>query len=313
MPPLNNKWFKELGNIHAETARKLHAESLGHPISQTLTNLGWHGELVAGIALELAPDNNSVLRGEFFLRGIPSKDSIQITASDLWKTANADVTLSITLPEADRFKFNSGTLVSEYVAGEDYNYFFKKGNNILVPSEWAANNVGETVIRAVCHLDKASNGRSGPQAKATFLIFPCSKDDLIDLSDATQSPAWPGFRVLESTCKFFPNMPEWKDPIAPLIILGSSFMQAPNLPSGQEIRFHISAIMRSARRPTTCTKGKTLFKQWTKATEDVEQLEQEPTITWPVIPRHQPVIGNNIMQYQQRLERQHIHYISLYK
>lgn len=294
MPPLNKKWFKETGDLSAESARRLHADSLGHPITQTLSNLGWRGDLVAGIGLELTPDNKRVRRGEFFLRGVPTKDIIEISASDLWPAAATDVKLMVTLPDASLFNFSSGTLASEYVASENFRYNFKKADANIVPTEWAANGVGETALRAICHLDKTSNGRQGPRAKITFLIFPRSTEELMDVSDSTQSPAWPGFRVLESTCDFHTSQQDWKDPICPLIILGSAFYGAPNLPPGQEIRHHIAAIMRTARRPTTCTKGKTLTKQWAKALADVEELEQEPSITWPEAPRQPPVIGKKI-------------------
>jgi hypothetical protein len=72
-------------------------------------------------------------------------------------------------------------------------------------------------------------------------------------------------------------------------MLGSSRLDNNNLPPGPEIRYHIAALMRSARRPTTCTKLKTMKKQLEKAMTDVESLELEPTIVWPDIPRHPPV------------------------
>jgi len=49
--------------------------------------------------------------------------------------------------------------------------------------------------------------------------------------------------------------------------------------------------MRTAKRPTVCTKLKALERQWKKALEDVEELEQEPTITWPTVQRPAPPIG----------------------
>lgn len=292
MPVLNKKWFGETGEFTQELARHVNTAGMGHPINLSLTNLGWKGQLVAGIGIELTPDNSHISRGEFFLRGVPTKDFVDINATDLWPTATEGTILSVMVPDTNMFRFSSGTLVSEYVHSEHYRFFFKRGSNTLVPSEWAAHNVGDTTIRAVVHLDKTSNSKAGPRAKTTFLIFPNSAEDMADLSDSTQSPAWPGFRVLETTCDFFPKVAEWRDPICPLIIHGSDPTNAPNLPPGQEFRFHVAAIMKSAKRPTTCTNRKALHKQWTKALDDIEQLEQDPTITWPTVIRHQPTIGN---------------------
>jgi hypothetical protein len=74
-------------------------------------------------------------------------------------------------------------------------------------------------------------------------------------------------------------------------MLGCTRLDNTNLPPGPEIRFHIAALMRSARRPTICTKLKTLTKQLEKAMTNVEELELEPSIVWPDIPRHTTVVG----------------------
>jgi hypothetical protein len=58
----------------------------------------------------------------------------------------------------------------------------------------------------------------------------------------------------------------------------------------------VAAIMRSAKRPTVCTKQKALQKQWEKALENIEELEKEPSISWPEAPRHAPAKGNNTEQ-----------------
>ena len=136
-------------------------------------------------------------------------------------------------------------------------------------------------MRAVCHLVKASNSGTGPKPKTTILLFPRSAEEMNLLSDGTQSPAWPGIRILQVTGEFFPKLPNWRDPICPLLLLGSMYHDAPHLPSLADIKFHIAATMRSARLPTACTSGVSLARQWTKALADIEKLEKEPTITWP--------------------------------
>jgi hypothetical protein len=91
----------------------------------------------------------------------------------------------------------------------------------------------------------------GPRPKTTILLFPRSVDDMIQLSDNMQNPAWSGLRILQSMSKFFPKIPEWKDPICPLLLLGSFFNEAPNVPNHQEMQFHIAAVMKSAGLPIT--------------------------------------------------------------
>jgi hypothetical protein len=295
MAPLFKKWFKATGDIH-KIADNLLTPSFGQPVVQTLARLEWDGNFAACIGIELSPDNKHVARSEFMLRGLPTKEPVEIQANNLWASAGPDVKLTVHIPDGSIFKFTGGTLASDYVAGEDVRHSFTKNGNIIVPTERAANGVGDIAIRVVCHLDKSSNVK-GPYIKATFLIFPHSVDELSELSAATLSPAWPGLRILENSCDFFPKSQEWKDPCCPLIMLGCTRLDNTNLPPSPEIRFHIAALMRSARRPTSCTKLKTLTKQLEKAMTSVEDLELEPSIVWPEFPRHIPVTGKSNFYY----------------
>ena len=295
MAPLFKKWFKATGDIH-KIADHLLTPSFGQPVVQTLARLEWDGNFAACIGIELSPDNKHVARSEFMLRGLPTKEPVEIQANNLWASAGPDVKLTVHIPDGSIFKFTGGTLVRDYVAGEDVRHTFTKDGNVIVPTERAANGVGDISIRVVCHLDKSSNVK-GPYIKATFLIFPHSVDELSELSAATLSPAWPGLRILENSCDFFPKSKEWKDPCCPLIMLGCTRLDNTNLPPGPEIRFHIAALMRSARRPTSCTKLKTLTKQLEKAMASVEDLELEPSIVWPEFPRHIPVTGKSNFYY----------------
>ena len=293
MPVLAKKWFREKGEFPPGLAKNLQVASFGSPVTQTLVKLGWDGRLIAGIGLELSPDNRHTLRGEFFLRGQFTREAISVQASNLWPNVDPAISLQLVLPDAASFSFRSGNLCSDLIACEDFKHKFTKGGTVILPPDWAANGIGETAMRAVSHLDKASNGHEGPQAKTTILLFPRSVDDLIQLSDHTQSPAWPGLRVLEATCHFFPSPDDWADPICPLFQFGSPPTEAPNLPSSQEIKFQIAATMRSAKRATACTNYKGLAKHWEKALDDVEAMEKDPTITWREERRIAPEQGSD--------------------
>jgi hypothetical protein len=106
------------------------------------------------------------------------------------------------------FRFNDGTTASDPLACENYKHHFAKNGNVILPTDWSANKLGETCMRALCHLDKNSNAAPGPRPKTTLLLIPRSVDDMIQLSDNTQNPAWPGLRILQSTSEFFPKIPE---------------------------------------------------------------------------------------------------------
>ncbi len=229
MAPLFKKWFKATGDLHPRIAGHLLTTSFSQPVVQTFARLDWDGNFSACIGLELSPDNNHVARSEFMLRGVPTKEPVEIQADNLWATARPGVKLTIHIPDGSAFKFTGGTLASDFVAAEDFHHTFTKDGNVIVPTERAANGVGDISIRVICHLDKTSNVR-GPCIKATFLVFPHSVDELSELSAATLSPAWPGLRVLENSCEFFPKNKDWKDPCCPLIMLGCTRLDNTNLP-----------------------------------------------------------------------------------
>jgi hypothetical protein len=281
MPVVAKKWFKQTEELSTDLAKQLSTSSFGIGVMDTLESLEWDGKSVAAVGLELTPDNRRVKRSQFLLLGALSREPVGLAANKLFPDADPAITMMITIPEGSTFRFNGGSMSSDLLPCESYKIFFAKAGSIIFPTDWAANKVGETSMRAVCHLDKASNSGTGPKPKTTILLFPRSAEEMNLLSDGTQSPAWPGIRILQVTGEFFPKLPNWRDPICPLLLLGSMYHDAPHLPSLADIKFHIAATMRSARLPTACTSGVSLARQWTKALADIEKLEKEPTITWP--------------------------------
>jgi hypothetical protein len=285
MPNLDKKWFKAKGNMDKELAKKLLTVSFGTSVTDTLSNFDWDGKPIATVGLEFTPDNRRVARGQFILHGLFTKEPVMLQASKLFPEADPDITLTVVIPDGREFRFNGGTLGSDLLACENFKHHFSRGERIIFPTEWAANKLGETSMRAVSHLDKTSNGNNGPRPKTTILLFPRSADEMNRLSDGTQNPAWPGLRILQATSEFFPKHDSWKDPFCPLLMLGSPHNTEQNFPSGDDMRFHIGAVMNSAKLPTPCTSGSGLTRQWAKALTDVENLEKEPSIVWPKIPR----------------------------
>jgi hypothetical protein len=138
MPNLAKKFFKATGELPLQYAARLETAGLGLPIHQILIDLGSDGKLTAGVGLELSPDNKQVRRGEFFLCGLPTKELIDIQASNLWSSAGKDITLTISMPDACLFRFSSGTLASEYLPGESFRHSFTKAGNVITPNQWDA-------------------------------------------------------------------------------------------------------------------------------------------------------------------------------
>jgi len=185
----NKKWFKQMEELSTDLAKKLSTSSFGIGSLDTLESQGWGGKSVAVIGLELTPNNSRVKRSQFLLLGALSREPVGLAANKLFLDADPAITMTITIPESTAFRFNGGTMSSDLLPCESFKHFFAKAGTIIFPTNWAANKIGETSMRAVCHLDKASNTGTGPKLKTTLLLFPRPAKEMNLLSDSTQSPA----------------------------------------------------------------------------------------------------------------------------
>jgi len=300
MPVLDKKWFNPNGIISPNLATKLEIASLGNPVTHTLTELGWDGVTpVATIGLELSPDNKTIRRAQFLLRGRLTDEQISRSAATIWGEEVKDLTFKADIPDGGRFHFNNGTLASDMLACEEMKFYFTRGADVVPPTEWPALGIRDFSVRCIAHLDKNSNKREGPLLKYTVILIPLSVDELHQLEPASDSGAWPGFKLCEGSCRFFPSTDQstWGDPICPLICRGSHVSDAPYLPAAGEIRYNIAAVMRTARVAVPCKTANGWKKQQQKAEDDISQLEKEPNITWPDTPRHQPPLGRCTNRY----------------
>jgi len=289
MPDLDGKWFTGTGAIPPDLAPQLEIASLGQPVGQVLANLGWDTVTpVAAVGLELSADNRHVARAQFLLRGNLREEAASKPANKIWASATEGVNLKIEIPDGGAFAFRNGTLTSDFLSCEETKFFFCKGQEPILPTDWAKLGVGEFSIRAICHLDKSSNGRDGPVMKYTIVLVPLGLGDLRSLEPNSSSSAWPAFKIHEGRCRLFPSSDQntWGDPVCPLICRGSHASEAPNLPPPTEVKHHISALMRTAKLPVTCSSASAWKRQREKAISNVAALEKDPLITWPEAPRH---------------------------
>lgn len=294
MAPLDRKWFRGSGDIPAALAEMLEITSLGSPVTNTLTALGWDGTTaIASVGLELSPDNKHVLRAQLVLRGHLAAEPITLSAATIWGGASKEVTLQIDVPEGGCFHFNSGGLASNFLACEETKFVFLKLEQVVPQTDWAEAGVCEFAIRCVAHLCNNSNNE-GPLLKYHVQLVPLSVAELHKQEPASASSAWPGFMLAEGTCRFFPGADQtnWHDPICPLLCRGSHRSKAPYLPTDDEIRFSIAALMRTAKLPVHCKTANEWRKQYATATADIASLECDPTITWPVTTWHAEPLGS---------------------
>ena len=83
MAPLDSRWFAGPEDPPEEFAAQLEVASFGYPVAATLGKHGWDGKLMAGIGLELTPDNTAVARGQLIMRGKLSEEPATFQAAKL--------------------------------------------------------------------------------------------------------------------------------------------------------------------------------------------------------------------------------------
>jgi hypothetical protein len=283
MPSLDKKWFQGGGDLPAVITDNLLVASLGHPVNAVLGRNGWDGRTVAGVGLELSPDNSEVLRGQFYMRGHLSVENGEFQANKLWERASKDVLVTMQFPQAAEFDFTNGSLASDYLSSEAVKIRCSREGQEIPESDWPKFGIKQFVMRLIAYLDKQSN-KTGPKIKFTLLFFPETVDEMAKIGDEVQGPAWPGVKVLEGQADFFPMAPEkgWGCPIYPVLAPGGGNSRLAKMPSGEQLRFHIAKVMRTARLPVPCASAATLKKKWSKIEEDQEEYEERmPSVIWP--------------------------------
>ena len=284
MPTLNKTRFKGGGDLPTERITTLCTRSDSDSVKTTLTKLGWEGNIIAGVTLRVSTDGSKVDNGQFFLAGNLVSQNIVIQTAKLWAKANKEVTLSLKIPNGDKFNFMSGTLASEYKDQGDLEFSYSSSAGALEPDKWEENGLCRFSIRVICHLGKSSNTPTGPHIKYTVLAFPHDADQLTRLSDRTQSSSWPGIKILEGQCGFFPIAPDgyWGTPFLPLLNTENRSNNSSSWPSGDNLRYAIAGIMRTAALPTACTSFAGLSSQAKKILKNRTAADpKEPTVTWP--------------------------------
>jgi hypothetical protein len=300
MPDLGKAFFKGEKELSLKDMSQLEASNNSDGINAALVKFGWTENLLGGgIVIELSPDNLHVAKANFFLRGPLAEERLVVQASKCWARAEECIILSITFPAADKFSFSAGGVFSDFLDSDNFPHEFhsvdEDGNRTEVEEQdWVEAGVSPFCLRIVAYPTKASKPRNGLSIKVNVLLFPKAHNELDHLCDATQSPSWPGIRLLEAECQIFPTTANgtWGCPMFPIIVPGAPLAEVKNVPSSQELRHAISCTMRHAARPEAHVKAATLYTHWERIIRDPTSLvSRPPEYTWPKSSRAEPAPG----------------------
>jgi hypothetical protein len=286
MPLLDKRFFAGEGELEPDECAKLEVRNLTNEVDSCLREYGWSGEAASCVGLTLSADNRRVDRGVFITRG--ALGDAKEEAARIWQGGNDNVTLVIKLRNAAVFTFSEGGLTSDIIPSDRLEFAFYMKNStgppaVVLESEYAELGISDFCLRLVCCLAKPAAGREGVNVKYTVLLFPMGKENLLRKFDAAQNAAWPGYPVMEGELPLLVRATSaWGCPIMPVLLTGSSLEQHPLLPSGDELRMAISAVMRKAIAAETSKSAKNLLARWRKLAASPDELApKKGPVEWP--------------------------------
>ena len=282
MTLLSEKFFEGVNEL--TNTEKLLTDGSDKSVTDTLTALGWEGQLIGAVVLDLAVDGESVTNGRLILRGRISKDAIALQANKLWASGGKDLMLIVKIPTGDEFKFDDGCLASNYLDEGDLEFSVTKAGTVLEEDQWEAAGIGNFSMRIVAHLDKAANGPKGHLLKLTAMLFPLNKKQLQELSTVTKLAAWPGIKCYEEKCPLFPDAMAdgWGTPFKPLLGIANRASNSDNTPMAVHLRYAVALLMRTAVVPEALASCASVQKRCKAIVADPAAAgNKEPDIVWP--------------------------------
>ena len=293
MVSLDDRFFRGESDLSADTVNKLATVDTEKGVTEVLTRWGWEGQLIAGVVLAVSTDGSTAQDGRFFVKGKLTEEPVTLQAGKLWPKADAEVMVTMMLPKGDNFKFEEGRVFSEYLELDRSQFVYRKAGQTIEPGDWKKAHVGDLTLRLFTQLDKSANGKEGPTLRYTLLSFSQSKEELVDCQQAS-NPRWPGIKIAEGRLNLFPKAREgtWGAPIFPILDLAMRADNSSQVPGGQELRYALSTIMRTACTPIACNSHAGVKKMQKALLENNREGDhREPSIVWPAAARPEPATG----------------------
>jgi hypothetical protein len=271
-----------------DSLRECGITNLAGDVTTVLKRLGWGGAAAACVCLSLSTDNTRVEAGVFRVVGQLGTANHNFDASKIWATADSRVMLAMAFDQADVFTFSQGGLASDYIPQESFQYGFwlKDGPRAPTPileADYAEWGIGNFCLRMTCTIAERSSLEAGLWMSYTILMFPVTKQLLVDSYPLSTKGAWPGMRVVTGEVQFQPRLAgSWGSPVWPLILPGTALDQWPTMPPVAELKRAVSAIMRTGTVPVTGRTGPSVVTRWRRVTTNPSELAADPgPVSWP--------------------------------
>jgi len=285
MAPLDKAMFSGNLSISTDELEKLEVLNHAEAVDEALKRFKWNCRTTGCIVLQLSADNREAAAGQFLARGRLAREEIKVEASKIWAGAEAGLTLSIQVPDSRRFKFNDGGLCSDFMDMEEVEHCVTTGGRngqVVMHEEYESRGIGAFCLRLVCHLSRASQ-KAGVTLAFTVMMFPGKAEEVMDTSELTRSPGWPGLKVCEGDMQLLPTPTSpWGCPVLPLLRTGAPWGDTPITPTMEAMKDKIGWIMATSEPPEVCKTRKALMAKWQKYANSPDDFSpKKGPLSWP--------------------------------
>ena len=258
----------------------------------------WDGfSKCCSVGLALSPDNRRVEKGVLLVRG-NLDEKLTIEANKIWPEAKSGVGLVLKLRAGELFTFSEGDLGSDIVDQAQVEHGFYKHVEGTTPTpildaDHREEGIGGFCMRMTCVLSNNSSAKSGVILKYTIVLFPSSKEALLDQYDLAQSAAWPGLRVTDGYLPLLPRPGKnWGCPVIPFIKPGGPLEEVTTVPSPEGLRRAIACMMAKTIIAETARSGAALTTRWRLLASNPGELQvRQGELTWPAASISPPELG----------------------
>jgi hypothetical protein len=291
-----NLFLGTKNDIGDNDKKKIKVNNFADSIETVLGDFGWDNKAAGTIGLTLSNDNKKIESGKFITWGILQDKILKIPAHHIWDSADESIILSIRLTRAETFTFREGGLYSQYVDEQAiaHNFYDMVEGQQPVPileQEKGERQIGKFCLRQVCQVSRSSSVKNGGVVISyVVLIYPTSKDQLLQGSELATSPSFPGLELCSGTMQLLPRpTTPWGCPVLPL--LRASFDDS-TMPNSVALRHAIGAVMTKTGSPDVVKDVSSLLNQWDSIANQPDLfMEAAPFTTWPEQPEPETDTG----------------------
>ena len=175
-------------------------------------------------------------------------------------------------------------MVGDLLESGDLDWFVSEEKPGLAPKvlnneEMNTAGVGDFCARAYAHPIRPT------WLKLSLIVYPLSKDDLTKQHKLASHKSFPGIESKSEEFQFAPlnTGKKWGSPFLPLLMAGGNREDYPDIPSGDEMRRKISAILRTAIKPDCSRNVAGLQPKWDslQSAGASKLREKQVDMVWP--------------------------------